>query len=98
MSKTVILEHYHSAASAHITICGCATDYCVDTTIKVAASNGYKVTVAADAHTTANRGPLKAEQLIQHYNEVWENLIIPGNDVRVKSTQEILQEWREGNS
>lgn len=56
------------------------------------------MTVAADAHTTANRGPLKAEQLIQHYNEVWENLIIPGNDVRVKSTQEILQEWREGNS
>lgn len=96
--QTSLADELAKIKAAHITICGCATDYCVDTTIKVAASNGYKVTVAADAHTTANRGPLKAEQLIQHYNEVWENLIIPGNDVRVKSTQEILQEWREGNS
>ncbi|WP_408582166.1 isochorismatase family protein [Hafnia alvei] len=96
--QTSLADELAKIKAAQITICGCATDYCVDTTIKIAASNGYKVTVAADAHTTANRSPLKAEQLIQHYNEVWENLIIPGNDVRVKSTQEILQEWREGNS
>ena len=33
-------------------ICGCATDYCVDTTIKVGASLGYHITVAADAPDT----------------------------------------------
>ena len=49
--EEVLREH-------HITqfvICGCATDYCVDTTIKNGASRGYAITVAEDAHTTANR-------------------------------------------
>jgi nicotinamidase-related amidase len=36
-------------------ICGCATDYCVDATIKNGVSRGYHITVAEDAHTTANR-------------------------------------------
>lgn len=75
-------------------ICGCATDYCVDTTIKVAASLGYHVTVAGDAHTTADRTYVSAEQLINQHNEVWADLIMPGNPVRVRSTEELLQEWR----
>lgn len=77
-----------------LTLCGCATDYCLDTTIKNAASRGYALTVAADAHTTANRGELRAPQLIAHYNDVWANLIIPGNEIDVKSTEHILAAWR----
>ncbi|MFT8209912.1 MAG: isochorismatase family protein [Symbiopectobacterium sp.] len=53
------------------TVCGCATDYCVDTTIKVGASKGYAITVAADAHTTADRTYASAQQLIGQHNEVW---------------------------
>lgn len=75
-------------------ICGCATDYCVDTTIKVGSSKGYVISVAADAHTTANRRWATAEQLIAQHNEVWSNLILPGNQVQVASTAEIIQHWR----
>jgi len=75
-------------------ICGCATDYCVDTTIKVGASLGYHITVAADAHTTADRTYVSAQQLINQHNEVWADLIMPGNPVRVKTTEELLREWR----
>lgn len=74
-------------------ICGCATDYCVDTTIKVAVSKGYAVTVASDAHTTSNRTHVTAQQLIAHHNEVWEGLSVPGNPVTVKTTAQILADW-----
>ncbi|MEL0577956.1 isochorismatase family protein [Pectobacterium punjabense] len=78
----------------HLTICGCATDYCVDATIKNAASRGYALTIATDAHTTANRGELKAEQLITHYNEVWRNFIIPGNTITLETTEHIVASWK----
>ncbi|CNI13203.1 MULTISPECIES: isochorismatase family protein [Yersinia] len=80
-------------SAPHLTICGCATDYCVDTTIKIAASKGYALTIAADAHTTANRRHVTAEQLIAHHNEVWADLTVPDNRIRVKTTQQILDDW-----
>ncbi|SQA97155.1 Isochorismatase family protein yecD [Cedecea neteri] len=60
-----------------LVVCGCATDYCVDTTVKNGVSRGYAITVASDAHTTADRTSVSAEALIQHHNEVWANLSIP---------------------
>ncbi len=74
-------------------ICGCATDYCVDSTIKNGASRGYAMTVAEDAHTTANRPAAQAEVLIAHCNDVWRNFTIPGNTLLVKSTADILAAW-----
>lgn len=74
-------------------VCGCATDYCVDATIKNGASRGYAMTVALDAHTTANRPAALAEVLIEHYNDVWRNFTIPGNTLRVKTTADILTDW-----
>ncbi|MBU4682315.1 isochorismatase family protein [Cedecea davisae] len=77
-----------------LAVCGCATDYCVDTTIKNGVSRGYAITVAGDAHTTADRASVSAEMLIRHHNEVWANLSIPGNTLRVKETAEIIDGWR----
>ena len=82
------LEQVLSEHQIHqFVICGCATDYCVDTTIKNGASRGYAITVAEDAHTTA-------VTLIDHYNDVWRTLTVPGNPVRVKSVETILAEWQ----
>jgi len=77
-----------------LTLCGCATDYCLDTTIKVAASKGYALTVAADAHTTADRAHVSALNLIAQHNEVWAGLSIPGNPITLKTTRRILADWR----
>lgn len=74
-------------------ICGCATDYCVDTTVKVGAGLGYRITVAADAHTTADRTYASAEQLIGQHNEVWAGLSLPGNVPQVMTTAEIVANW-----
>ncbi|MEZ3499991.1 isochorismatase family protein [Pantoea sp. KPR_PJ] len=101
VTKTACDSFWHTGLAATLAqlevnafvICGCATDYCVDTTIKVGAGLGYCVTVAADAHTTANRTWASAEQLIGQHNEVWAGLSLPGNVPQVKRTAEIIADW-----
>ncbi|HFI0594752.1 TPA: cysteine hydrolase family protein [Streptococcus suis] len=52
-------------------IMGMATNFCVDTTIKVAFELGYKVAVIQDGTTTGYTGKLDAEDLIDHYQNIW---------------------------
>ncbi|POT58465.1 isochorismatase [Citrobacter amalonaticus] len=92
--KTALEQVLSEYGIKQFVMCGCATDYCVDTTLKNGASRGYRITVAGDAHTTANRPAARAETLIAHYNDVWRNLTVPGNPVFVKSVETILQDWK----
>ena len=91
--QTRLADVLHEHGITGFVMCGCATDYCVDTTLKNGASRGYAITVAGDAHTTAHRPAAQAETLIAHYNEVWRTLTVPGNPVLVKSVETILNEW-----
>ncbi|HEM5270653.1 TPA: cysteine hydrolase [Streptococcus suis] len=52
-------------------IMGMATNFCIDTTIKVAYELGYKVAVIRDGTTTGYSGKLDAEDLIDHYQNIW---------------------------
>ncbi|HEL1759154.1 TPA: cysteine hydrolase [Streptococcus suis] len=52
-------------------IMGMATNFCIDTTIKVAFELGYKVAVIQDGTTTGYSGKLDAEDLIDHYQNIW---------------------------
>jgi nicotinamidase-related amidase len=54
--------------TGRLVIAGCMTEYCVDTTCRRAVSLGYDVTLAADAHMTADSGGLTFEQIIAHHN------------------------------
>ena len=92
--KTRLTDVLRENDIGQFVMCGCATDYCVDTTLKNGASRGYSITVAGDAHTTAHRPAAKAETLIAHYNDVWRTLTVPGNPVYVKSVETILNEWQ----
>lgn len=60
-----------------LVFCGYASDFCVDSTVRRAATEGYDVTVAADAHTSKNRPVLKAVDIIAHHNWVWSGFIAP---------------------
>ncbi|ETX03365.1 MAG: isochorismatase [Candidatus Entotheonella factor] len=71
-------------------VTGCASEMCVDTTIRAAASRGYHVVVAADGHTTRAKPYLDAATIITHHNWVWEHLIMPDREVRVLSSAELL--------
>ncbi len=60
-----------------LVICGAATEFCVDTTIRRAASEGYRVVVPSDAHATKDRPVLAAAQIIAHHNWVWSEFSSP---------------------
>ena len=78
---------------SEVIIVGCATDFCVDTTIRSAASHGYSVVVAKDGHTTRDRPHLSAQGVITHHNYIWSDLLLPkGRKVRVITTEALLAE------
>lgn len=70
-------------------ITGCATDFCVESTIQSALTKDYNITVVADGHTTGERPHLKAEKVIEHYNWVWQNMLPTNGTLQVKSYEQI---------
>jgi len=71
-------------------ITGCATDFCIESTIQSALAKDYNITVVANGHTTGNRPHIKAENVIEHYNWVWQNMIPTKGDIKVSTLNEIL--------
>ncbi len=74
----------------HLLITGCATDFCVESTIQSALTKDYNVTVLEDGHTSGNRPHLPAEKVIEHYNWVWRNTIPTKGKIEVKPFEEII--------
>ncbi|MEB6605061.1 cysteine hydrolase [Aeromonas sanarellii] len=73
-------------------ICGCATDFCVDTTVRSAAAQGFDVFAVTDAHTTADRPHLSAEKIIEHHHWMWQHLSLPqGRSITLLTTDQLLE-------
>lgn len=70
-------------------ICGWATDFCVDTTIKSALSQNYQVTVAADCHTLSDRPNINAADAISYFNWLWANMLSTKFIIRVQNAADI---------
>lgn len=51
-----------------LVVCGYATEFCVDTTVRRAAALGYEVFLAADAHTTQDKPHATAARIREHHN------------------------------
>ncbi len=71
-------------------VTGCATDFCVDTTVRAAVSREYEVVVVSDAHTTADRPHVDAASLIRHHNWLWPDLIHPKVKVEVMEAAGVI--------
>jgi nicotinamidase-related amidase len=72
---TSLESELHRRGITTLLLMGCATDFCVDATLRNAASKDFGIIVVADAHTTADNPVLKAEQVRQHHNWAWANAI-----------------------
>lgn len=70
-------------------ITGCATDFCVESTIQSAVTKNYNITIVSDGHTTGDRPHLTAEKVIEHYNWVWQNMIPTKGKIKVKTFEQI---------
>lgn len=68
---TVLKEELVRSGIKELVITGCATDFCVDSTVKSALVNDFNITVISDGHTTADRPNLKAHQVIELYKWIW---------------------------
>lgn len=89
-----ILEEH---AIQQLILTGCATDFCVDTTVRAAASRNYEVIVVKDGHTTKDRPHLNAKLIIDHHNFMWENLILPRSEVKVLPACSVI-DWLHAES
>jgi nicotinamidase-related amidase len=74
-------------------VCGYATEFCIDTSVRRAASEGYRVQVIADAQTTRNRPHLPAAAIRQHHLWVWEGMSVKGNPIGITQTDAVLGRW-----
>ena len=75
---TKLEEIIEQAGVEALIITGCATDYCVDTTVRSALARGYPTIVPSDGHTTSDRPHLPATKIIEHHNAIWSDFIAPG--------------------
>ncbi len=89
--RTGLKQLLRELGAERLLICGCATDFCVDTTIRAAVSHGFPVIAVADAHTTCDRPHLDAPAIIEHHHFMWQNLIMPANAVQVVDSATLLR-------
>ena len=88
--KTGLNDYLHREKISTLYMTGCATDFCVNATLHSALVKDYDIVVVKDAHTTADRPTLTAEQIIEFHNWLWENLTPTGGRIRVMTTDELL--------
>jgi len=74
---TALEAALRAAGAEELIITGCATDYCVDTTVRAALARGYRTKVPRDGHTTADRPHLPAARIIEHHNAIWADFLSP---------------------
>lgn len=51
-----------------VIVCGYASEFCIDTTVRRAAGLGYRVTLVSDAHTTHDKDHMDGALIRAHHN------------------------------
>ncbi|MGO8809087.1 MAG: cysteine hydrolase family protein [Candidatus Sulfotelmatobacter sp.] len=87
--ETTLDAELTAARIKQLVICGCMTQYCVDTTVRRSVSLGYDVILVADGHMTADTETLRFEQIIAHHNSLLDGFDAGEHEVRVCASSEI---------
>ncbi|HAP26287.1 MAG TPA: cysteine hydrolase [Achromobacter sp.] len=66
--RTELAQVLADRGVTHLVVCGYATEFCVDTSVRRAAGLGLAVTLAADAHTTHDKPHADGGQIRAHHN------------------------------
>lgn len=70
--QTELAELLQQLAINKLEFCGAQTEYCVDTTIRVAHSLGYDCLMQRGLSTTSNNDLLGAKTIIAHHEALWD--------------------------
>lgn len=76
---------------SELIVCGYASEFCVDTTVRSAAAHGYPVTLAADAHTTHDKAHLRAVGIREHENNTLPDITSFGVPISAIPVVAVLQ-------
>jgi len=87
--QTTLQDELIKLDIGHVVVTGCQTEYCVDTTVRRAVSNGYDVTLVSDAHTTIDNSVLPASQIIAHHNALLNGFDAGAHAITVKPADEV---------
>lgn len=74
----------------NLIVCGYATEFCVDSTVRGAAALGYSVQIASDGHTTHDKEHAPAEYIRKHHNETLSSITSFGVEISAAETREII--------
>ena len=84
--QTGLQEYLTSREITRLVVCGMQTEYCIDTSIKVAFELGYEVIVPVSGTTTYSNPFLSGDKLIHYYERmIWHEPL-----ARVADMEEVL--------
>lgn len=88
--RTNLGELLQSLGVTRLVVCGYASEFCVDTTVRRAAALGYAVTLAADAHTTHDKAHAPAAVIRKHENATLPEITSFGPAIRAIASAEVV--------
>jgi nicotinamidase-related amidase len=88
--RTELQPLLQSLAVGQLIVCGYASEFCVDTTVRKAAALGFPVTLVADAHTTHDKAHASATTISAHHNATLPAMSSFGVVIQAMTTAELL--------
>ncbi|MFX1735063.1 cysteine hydrolase family protein [Paraburkholderia sp. A1RI_3L] len=88
--QTNLEDWLDDIGARHLVLCGYATPYCVNATLRRAVELGYRVTVADDLHTTHDVGDTRAADVVAQHCGEWRSLTGPAGAPTLRSLTDIL--------
>ena len=70
--ETGLKEYLDQQGIEKLVLCGMQTEYCVDTSVKVAFEHGYKLVVPEGTVTTFDGDDIPAETINEFYENIWD--------------------------
>lgn len=81
-----VLEEY---GVEELVVCGYASEFCIDTTVRRAAALGFPVTLVSDAHTTHDKEHAQATWIRAHHNATLSDITSFGPAIRAIPAAEV---------
>lgn len=91
--RTNLADILEKEGVRHLIICGYATEYCVDSTIRAAAALGYEIDIVSDGHTTHDKDHASAEMIRDHHNKTLSDIISFGVKINALAAEEISRKY-----
>ncbi|ACH64618.1 isochorismatase family protein [Aliivibrio sp. S2TY2] len=74
----------------HLIICGYASEFCIDTTVRRAAGLGYSIELVSDAHTTHDKPHASGNEIRMHHNCTLPNISSFGVKITATPTDALI--------